>query len=80
MLTNLVSLQRLFRAPVYFDSSLRTGDHTSALALGRESVQSERYFLLLLGHGALYQGARLANGIPEGEPGPLSFLSFPYTV
>lgn len=83
VLTNLVSLQRLFGTPVYFDSSLRTGDHACSLASGCEPVQSERYLLLLFCNGTLYQRSWFTNRVSEGEEVKRSLFhssSFPSLV
>lgn len=75
-LTNLVSLQRLFRTPVYFNSSLRIGNYTCSMASGCEPVQSKRYLLFLLGYGALHQGPWFTNRIFEGEESLFRSFSF----
>ena len=62
-------LQCVLRSPVHPDPSVRAGGESGSLAVGRQSVQSPRHFLLLQRHGALHQRPRPADRLSEGKSG-----------
>lgn len=62
-----LSVQRVFRAPVHPHPTCRAGDQPCLVAACRESIQSPGYILLLLSDGTVYQGAGLADRIPQGK-------------